>query len=104
MVRMSYLDVSRKVRQCSGCQGLHRCNEFGKLGQGAACCALTGNMKHDITQSAIIIPWWTKVFRMTQIFIFIKSAASVSLDIFVRCYYGILKYNYKHFTSVKGFY
>jgi hypothetical protein len=31
-------------------------------------------------------------------------AASVSLDIFVRCYYGILKFNYKHFISVKGFY
>ena len=28
----------------------------------------------------------------------------MSLDIFVRCYYGILKYNSKHFISVKGFY
>ena len=26
------------------------------------------------------------------------------LDLFVRCYYGILKYNYKHFISVKVFY
>ena len=38
---------------------------------------------------------WPKVLRMTQILIFTKSAASVSLDIFVRCYYGILKYNIK---------
>lgn len=45
-----------------------------------------------------------KFFRMTQILISTKFAASVSLDIFVRCYYGILKYNYKHFISVKGFY
>uniref|UniRef100_A0A4W5JW74 N-acylneuraminate cytidylyltransferase n=1 Tax=Hucho hucho TaxID=62062 RepID=A0A4W5JW74_9TELE len=37
------------------------------------------------------------VLRMTQILIFTKFAASVSLDIFVRCYYGILKYNYKYF-------
>ena len=36
--------------------------------------------------------------------IFPKSSASVSLDIFVRCYYGILKHTYKHFISVKGFY
>ena len=28
----------------------------------------------------------------------------MSLGIFVRCYYGILKYNYKHFINVKGFY
>ena len=41
---------------------------------------------------------------MTQILISTKFAASVSLDIFVRCYYGILKYNYKHFISVKGVY
>ena len=40
----------------------------------------------------------------TQIYIFIKSAASVSLDVFVRWYYGILKYNYKHFITVKSFY
>ena len=45
-----------------------------------------------------------KVLRMTQILISTKFAASVSLDIFVRCYYGILKCNYKHFISVKGFY
>ena len=36
--------------------------------------------------------------------VYTKFAASVSLDIFVRCYNGILKYNYKHFISVKGFY
>ena len=47
---------------------------------------------------------WPKVLRMTQILPSTKFAASVSLDIFVRCYYGILKYNYKHFMSVKGFY
>ena len=47
---------------------------------------------------------WPKVLRMTQIYIFTKFAASVSLDIFVRCYYGRLKYNYKHLISVKGFY
>ena len=47
---------------------------------------------------------WPKVLRMTQILISTKFAASVSLDIFVRCYYGILEYNYKHFISVKGFY
>ena len=47
---------------------------------------------------------WSKVLRMTQILIFTKFAASVSLGIFVRCYYGILKYNYKHFISLKGFY
>jgi len=47
---------------------------------------------------------WPKVLRMTQILISTKFATSVSLDIFVRCYYGILKYNYKHFISVKGFY
>ena len=34
---------------------------------------------------------------------FPKFASSVSLHIFVRCYYGILKNNYKHFISVKGF-
>ena len=42
--------------------------------------------------------------RMTQILIFTKFAASVSLDMFVSCYCGILKYNYKHFISVKYFY
>ena len=47
---------------------------------------------------------WPKVLRKTQILIFTKFAASVSLDIFVRGYYGILKYNYKHFIRVKGFY
>ena len=46
---------------------------------------------------------WPKVLRMTQILISTKFAASVSSDIFVRCYYGILKYNYKHFISVKCF-
>jgi hypothetical protein len=45
-----------------------------------------------------------KDMRMTQILIYTKFAASVSLDSFVRCYYGILKCNYKHFISVKGFY
>jgi hypothetical protein len=34
---------------------------------------------------------------MKQILISTKFAASVSLDIFVRCYYGMLMYNYKHF-------
>ena len=47
---------------------------------------------------------WPTVLRMTQILISTKFAASVSLDIFVRCYYGLLKYNYKHVISVKGFY
>ena len=47
---------------------------------------------------------WPKVLRMTQILISTKFAASVYLDIFVRCYYGILKYSYKNFISVKGFY
>ena len=35
---------------------------------------------------------WPKVLRMTQIQIFTKFATSVSLDIFVICYYGRLKY------------
>ena len=39
------------------------------------------------------IQLWPKVLRVTQILISTKFAASVSLDIFVRCYYGILKYN-----------
>ena len=51
-----------------------------------------------------LVQSWPKVFRITQILIYTMFAASVSLDIFVRCYYGILKYNYKHFISVKGFY
>ena len=46
---------------------------------------------------------WPKVLRTTQKYIFTKFATSVALDIFVRCYYGILKYNYKHFISGKGF-
>ena len=39
--------------------------------------------------------------RMTQIWISTKIVESVS---FVRCYYGRLKYNYKHFIRVKCFY
>lgn len=26
------------------------------------------------------------------------------LDLFLRCYYGNLMYNYKHFINIKGFY
>ena len=56
------------------------------------------------TMTDYTVQLWPKYLRMTQILIFTKFAASVSLDIFVRCYYWILKYNYKHFISVKGFY
>ena len=45
---------------------------------------------------------WPKVLRKnTNVS---QSLLPQCLDIFVRCYYGILKYNYKHFISVKGFY
>lgn len=47
---------------------------------------------------------WPKVLRMIQILSFTKSVASVFLELFVRCYYGILKYNYKNFIRVKGSY
>jgi hypothetical protein len=39
-----------------------------------------------------VVQSWPEVLRMTQILIYTKFAASVSLDIFVRSYYGILKY------------
>ena len=55
-------------------------------------------------QSKKVVFFGPKVLRSTQILISTKFAASVSFDIFVRCYYGILKYNYKHFIGVKGFY
>ena len=51
-----------------------------------------------------LVHLWPNVLRLTQVLVFPKFAASVFLDLFVRCYYGILKYNYKHFISVKVFY
>ena len=47
--------------------------------------------------------YWCSQYSRGQIFISTKFVASLSLDIFVRCYYGILKYNYKHFISIKAF-
>ena len=45
-----------------------------------------------------------KSFEYCFYLFFTKFAASVFLDLLVKCYYGILKYNYKHFINVKGFY
>ena len=54
---------------------------------------------HDLA-----VQLWPRVLRMTQVLVSPQFAASVFLDLFVRHYYGILKYNYKHFMSVKVFY
>ena len=67
-------------------------------------CPVQGQVQPKGPGVIACVQLWPKVLRMTQILISTKFAALVSLDIFVRCYYGILKYNYKHFMSVNGFY
>jgi hypothetical protein len=62
----------------------------------------TINLKHS--DKKVLSTVVAKSFENDTNINFTKSAATVSLDIFVRCYYRILKYNYKHFISVKGFY
>lgn len=39
-----------------------------------------------------------------QLLVFTKIAPWVFVHLFVRRFYGILEYNYKHFLSAKGFY
>jgi hypothetical protein len=78
------------------------------LGRGSGCWRLAVknsldklNCQREYTK--VLFTVVAKLLRMTQILISTKFAASVSLDIVVRCCCGIVKYNYKQFIRVNGF-